>query len=162
MKFEDKHTFDKPAATVIKMFSDRVYFERKYKDLGFTDIEVLEHEKTDSKFRIKVRYVAKNDVALPEFAKKFIPAKMVVVQQDAWDLKRMTGRLEVEIRGTPVKVACDMTLKDEGKGSANLLKWTISCPIPLVGSKLEQLTADDIRAKAANDIATTRRILADY
>lgn len=162
MKFDDKHTFDKPAASVMTMFSDRDYFERKYKALGFTDIHVLEHDKSGDKFRIKVRYTATNDVALPEFAKKFIPSAMVVTQQDAWDLKRMTGRIDVEIRGTPVKVACDMSLKNEAKGSANYLKWTVTCGIPLVGGKLEQLTADDIKAKAGNDVATTRRILADY
>jgi hypothetical protein len=162
MKFDDKHSFDKPAATVMKMFSDQQYFERKYQALGFTDIQVLEHEKTATRFRIKVRYTAKNDVPVPEFAKKFIPATTVVVQQDAWDLSKMTGRIEAEIKGAPVKVSCDMSLKDDGKGAANLLKWNVSCGIPLIGGKIEKITADDIQAKAANDIATTRKILADY
>lgn len=162
MKFENKHSFNKPAATVIKMFSDRAYFERKYKALGFTGIEVVEHEKTDKQFRIKVRYTAKNDVQVPDLLKKFMPGSITVVQEDRWDLARMTGRLDVEIKGTPVKVACEMTLKDEGKGSANHLKWTITSSVPLVGGKLEKLTADDIQAKAANDVATTQRILADY
>ncbi len=162
MKFDDKHSFDKPAAAVMKMFSDKAYFERKYKALGFTDIEVLEHDKSATKFRIKVRYTTKNDVAVPDFAKKFIPAMAVVTQSDSWDISKMTGRIEAEIKGAPVKVICDMTLKDEGKGSANLLKWNISCGIPLIGGKIEKLTADDIKAKAGNDVATTRKILADY
>ncbi len=162
MKFDDKHSFNKPAATVMKMFSDRAYFERKYKDLGFTGIEVLEHEKSDKQFRIKVRYTARNDVQVPDMLKKFMPSAINVVQEDRWDLARMTGRLEVEIKGTPVKVSADMTLKDEGKGSANQLKWTVSSSVPLLGGKLEKLTADDIKAKASNDIATTQRILADY
>lgn len=162
MKFDDKHSFDKPAATVLKMFSDQAYFERKYKELGFTAIEVLDLEKSDSRFRIKTSYTAKTNVPLPDFAKKFIPSTAAVTQQDAWDLKRMTGRIDVEIKGTPVKVSCDMTLKDEGKGSANYLKWTITCSLPLIGGKIEKLTADDIQAKAGNDVATTRRILADY
>lgn len=162
MKFESKHTFGKPASVVIKMFTDRAYFERKYKMLKFTEIEVLDHRKTDSQFSITVRYTAKNSVALPDFAKKFLPSTMVVTQTDTWDIKKMTGRLDVEIKGTPVKVSSDMTLKDEGKGSANTLKWNISCPIPLVGGKVEKLTADDINAKADDDVATTRSILADY
>ncbi|MES0874511.1 DUF2505 domain-containing protein [Sinimarinibacterium thermocellulolyticum] len=162
MKFDDKHSFNKPAATVIKMFSDRAYFERKYQMLGFTGIEVLEHEKSDKHFRIKVRYIAKNDVQVPDMLKKFMPGQITVVQQDAWDLTRMTGRLDVEIKGTPVKVSADMTLKDEGKGSANHLKWTVSCSVPLVGGKLEKLTADDIQAKAGRDVATTQKILNDY
>ncbi len=162
MKFDDKHTFDKPAATVLKMFSDKAYFERKYKDLGFSEIEVLEHEKSATRFRIKVRYAAKNTVAVPDFAKKFIPATAIVTQSDTWDLSKMTGRIEAEIKGAPVKVVCDMTLKDEGKGAANQLKWNISCGIPLVGGKIEKITADDIQAKAGNDVAVTRKILGDY
>lgn len=162
MKFDDKHTFDKPAATVMKMFSDKAYFERKYQALGFTNIEVVEHEKSATKFRIKVRYDAKNTVAVPDFAKKFIPGTASITQVDAWDLTKMTGRIEAEIKGAPVKVVCNMTLKDEGKGAANHLKWEISCGIPLIGGKIEKVTAEDIQAKAANDVATTRKILADY
>jgi hypothetical protein len=162
MKFETKHTFDKPAATVIKMFSDRSYFERKYAGLGFTAIEVLEHDKSDSRFRIKVRYTAQSNAPVPDFAKKFLPSTMVVTQQDSWDLKTLTGRLEVEIKGAPVKVACDMALKDDGKGAANQLRWNVSCGIPLVGGKIEKITAEDIQAKESADIATTRKILADY
>ena len=162
MKFDDKHAFDKSAATVLKMFSDRAYFERKYKDLGGWDIEVLECEKTATKFRIKCRYSMKSNVPLPEFAKKFVPDTASITQVDAWDLKTMTGRLEAEIKGAPVKVAADMTLKADGKGSANHLKWNISCGIPLIGGKIEKIVADDIQAKAAADISVSRKILADY
>ncbi len=162
MKFDDKHVFNKPAATVLKMFSDRAYFERKYKDLGFWNIEVLEHDKTDKKFRIKVRYSAKNDAALPEFAKKFMAESNVVTQSDTWDLERKTGRLEAEIRGVPVKVAADMTLKDEGAGCANHLKWNLSCGIPLIGGKLEQVVGDDIKAKSKTDVAKSVALLSNY
>ncbi|HVT36340.1 MAG TPA: DUF2505 domain-containing protein, partial [Nevskiaceae bacterium] len=107
MKFDDKHSFDKPAATVIKMFSDQKYFERKYKDLGGWDINVLECEKSDKKFRIKVRYTMKSNVPLPEFAKKFVPDTAVITQTDSWDIASRTGRLEADIKGAPVKVAAD-------------------------------------------------------
>ena len=162
MKFDDKHSFDKPASAVIKMFGDRAYFERKYKDLSFWNIEVLEHEKSATKFRIKVRYTTKNDAPIPDFAKKFLGESTQVTQQDAWDLDRKTGRLDIEIKGVPVKATADMVLKDEGKGSANNLKWNVSCGIPLVGGKLEKVVADDIQAKSKADIAASRKILADY
>ncbi len=162
MKFDDKHTFDKPASTVIKMFSDQKYFERKYKDLGGWDISVLECEKTAKKFRIKCCYTMKSNVPLPDFVKKFVPETAVITQTDTWDIAAMTGRLEVSIKGAPVKVVADMTLKNEGKGSANNLKWDVSCGIPLVGGKIEKIVVDDIHAKAKADIAATRNILKDY
>lgn len=162
MKFDDKHAFSKPVATVLKMFSDRTYFERKYKDLGFSNIEVLEHDKTDKKFRIKVRYSARNDAPLPDFAKKFLSENNVVTQSDTWDLVKKTGRIEAEIRGVPVRVTADMALKDEGAGCANHLKWDLSCGIPFIGGKLEQVVGDDIKAKSKTDIAKSRAILESY
>lgn len=162
MQFADKHTFDQPAATVLKMFSDKAYFERKYKELGFRDIQVLEHSVDAKRFRIKVRYTAPNSAPLPDFAKKFLGETNTVVQSDAWDLERKTGRLEAEIKGVPVKVSADMRLADEGAGSANTLKWSLSCGIPLIGGKLEQVVAGDIKAKGAADLAKSREILKGY
>ena len=162
MQFNDKHVFDKPAATVLKMFSDKAYFERKYKDLGYTNIEVLEHVADAKKFRIKVRYSAPNSAPVPDFARKFLGATNVVTQSDTWDLERRTGRLEAEIRGVPVKVSADMKLADEAGGSANRLTWSLSCGIPLLGGKLEQLVAGDIQAKGKTDLAKSREILKGY
>lgn len=163
MQFNDKHAFDKPVATVLKMFSDRAYFERKYRELGFGSVEVLEHSADARRFRIKVRYHARNSSPqIPDFAKKFLGETNVVTQTDTWDLDRKTGRLEAEIRGVPVKVTADMKLADEGTGSANTLKWNVSCGIPLVGGKLEQVVAGDIQAKAKADLAKSREILQGY
>ena len=162
MQFNDKHSFDKPAASVIKMFADKAYLERKYKDLGFRNIEVLEHSVDAKKFRIKVRYSAPNSAPLPDFAKKFLGETNVITQTDSWDIEKKTGRLDAEIRGVPVKVYADMTLKDEGAGSANTLKWNLNCGIPFIGGKLEEVVAGDIKAKSKGDMAKSREILKSY
>jgi hypothetical protein len=93
MQFNDKHSFDKPAASVLKMFSDRAYFERKYRELGYRDIEVLEHALDARRFRITVRYTAPNSAPVPDFAKKFLGQTNSVTQSDTWDLEKRTGRL---------------------------------------------------------------------
>jgi hypothetical protein len=162
MQFNDKHTFDKPAATVLKMFSDKAYFERKYKELGFTSVQVLEHTADARKFRIKVRYLAPNSAPVPDFAKKFLGEKNEITQTDTWDLEKKTGRIDAEIKGVPVKVGADMRLTDEGAGSANAMKWTLSCGIPLLGGKLEQIVSGDIQSKSRIDLAKSREILKGY
>lgn len=162
MKFDDKHSYDKPAANVLKMYSDRKFFERKYQELGVKNLEVLECTSTDAQFRIKCRFAIKNDAPLPDFAKKFMATDNIVTQTDTWDLKSRTGRLDVEIKGVPAKVSCEMALKDEGKGAANHFKWNISCGIPFVGGKLEQVLSDDIRSKSARDLSISKKILNDY
>jgi len=40
-----------------------------------------------------------------------------------------------------------MTLKDEATGSSKHFRWNISCGIPLIGGKLEQVVTGDIQAK---------------
>ncbi|NKF23792.1 DUF2505 domain-containing protein [Solimonas marina] len=162
MKQELKQTFDKPASTVIKMFGDRQYFERKYAELGFKNVQVLEHDKKGDQFTIRVRYTAKADVALPDFAKKFVPAEMTITQRDSWDMAKKVGQLEVELAGLPLKVGAAMRLVDSGKGSTNTIAWEIKCSVPLVGGKLEKLLMSDIEAKADADLAASRKILADY
>ena len=162
MQFNDKHSFDRPAATVIKMFSDKAYFERKYKDFGYKNIKVLEHVADAKRFRIKVQYEAPNSAPIPDFAKKFLGETNVVTQSDTWDLEKKTGRLEAEIKGVPVKISADMKLADEGAGSANTLRWNLSCGIPLLGGKLEQIVATDIQSKAKSDVAKSREILKNY
>lgn len=162
MNFTDMHSFDQPADKVIKMFSDKAYFEKKYKGLGFTGVQVVEHSADGGKFRIKVRYSAKSDAPIPDFAKKFLAATNEVTQTDSWDTAKKTGRIEAEIRGVPVKVSADMTLKDEGGGCANHMKWSLNCGIPFIGGKLEEVVAGDIKAKSKLDQAQSRKLLAAY
>lgn len=144
------------------MYADRRFFERKYAAIGARDIAVLEHEKTPERFSIKCRYTVSNDAAIPELAKKFLGREMVVTQQDEWDIAKRTGRLQLELKGTPAKITAEMRLSDEGKGSVNLMQWTVDCRIPLVGGKLEKIIADDIRTRSKSDLAASRTILADY
>lgn len=162
MQFNDKHAFSKNADAVMRMYSDKEFFLRKYKESGFTDIKVLEHEKNGDKFRIKCQYAMKTDVPVPGFAKKFLPDSSTVIQEDSWDCKAKKGRLSIEMKGMPAKIACDMTLADAGNGSANSFKWDINVKIPLIGGKVEDLIATDIKAKSKKDHAITAKILESY
>ena len=162
MQFTDKHAFKKNADTVMRMYSDKEFFLRKYKESGFWDIKVLEHEKNGDKFRIKCQYTMKTDVPVPGFAKKFLPESSSVVQEDAWDCKTKKGRLSIEIKGMPARISCDMTLADEPGGSANSFRWNVSVSVPLIGGKVEDLISSDIKAKSKRDHATTSKILEDY
>lgn len=162
MKFDDKHLLDKSADAVMKMYADRAFFERKYKEVGASNVQVLEHEKSDKKFRIKCTYTLPASPKMPGFVTKFIGDSTTIIQEDVWDISAKTGKLNVEIKGAPVKISCDMVLKDEGKGSSNNFKWNVSSGIPLIGGKLEAFIADDIKSKSAADLNATKKILKDY
>ncbi len=162
MKFDDNHAFEKPVDTVLEMFSDRAYFEKKYKNLGFSDIEVLDCDKSGDRFLIKVRYAATSDAPIPQFAKKVLGDKNIVTQQDEWNLKSKTGRITIDVKGVPVKLGCEMRLQPEGKGSVNRMSWSISCGIPLIGGKLEKIIGDDILSKSDKDRTVSAKLLESY
>ena len=46
--------------------------------------------------------------------------------------------------------------------ASNTLKWNLSCGIPLIGGKLEQIVGSDIQSKAKTDLAKSREILKGY
>jgi hypothetical protein len=162
MKFEERHSFDQPADTVMRMYADKAFFDRKYKEIGAIECELLDHQKTDTRFSVKYRLVMKSDAPLPEVAKKIMGDTVKMVQQDAWDLGKRTGRIEIDIKGAPLKVSADMKVVDEGGKGVNVQSWNVSCSIPLVGGKIEAAIAEDIKAKSKRDLAVSRKIILDY
>lgn len=162
MQFEESHRFDKPAATVLRMFTDKDYFVRKYQELGFSGVEVLAHEDDGDHFEITVRYEAPSDAPVPGFAKKFLRERNTVTQTDRWDRGTMRGSIDAEIQGLPAKIHADMTLTDDGEGAVNRIVWRIDCGIPLVGGKIAKLIAEDIQTKSRRDQAKSRELLENY
>lgn len=162
MKFEERHTFDQPAETVMRMYADKAFFDRKYKEIGAIECEMLDHQKSDARFAVKYRLVLKSDAPLPEVAKKIMGDTVKMVQQDAWDIAKRTGRIDIEIKGAPLKISADMKLVDEGGKGVNVQNWNVSCSIPLVGGKIEAAIAEDIKAKSRRDLAASRKIILDY
>ena len=161
-QYEERQSFDQPTETVLRMFSDRAYFERKYAASGGWDIQVLEHERSGKRFRIKCSYSRKPDAEVPGFARKIIGDAVHLTQEDVWDLETATGHLDIRIRNTPIRMGAGMCVAGEPGGCVNLLRWTLTCAVPLVGSKLEQLLATEMRNKAAADLEISRRLLAAY
>ena len=161
-QYEERQSFDQPREKVLRMFSDRAYFERKYAASGGWDIKVLEHELSGKRFRIKCSYSRKPDADVPGFARKFIGDSVQLTQEDVWDLDSASGQLNIEIRNAPIRMSAQMRVVDEPGGCANVLQWTLTCPVPLLGSKLEQMLAKEMRDKAAADLEISRKLLAAY
>ncbi|MDP3870859.1 DUF2505 domain-containing protein [Phenylobacterium sp.] len=161
-KIDLEHKFSKGVASVWKMYSDRAFFERKYQDAGYSNIEVLDFQSSAKGFSITVRYDAGSDAPMPDFARKFIGERINITQTDAWDAASKTGKITTEIKGAPVKVTAEMKLEGDAKSAVNKMKWTLSCGIPLVGGKLEALFGEDIKVKSARDQKASTKILADY
>ncbi len=161
-KISLEHQFSKSVDKVWAMYSDRAFFENKYKATGCTNIEVLDHKSSDKGFSITVRYDAKSDAPVPSFAKKFMAERVTVTQTDSWDAATKTGKISTEIKGMPVQLMADMKLETSGQGAVNKMNWTLTSGIPLVGGKLESIVAEDVKIKSARDQVASAKLLADY
>lgn len=159
--YNDVQAFTQDADLILRMFSDQAYFEQKYAQTA-SACEIVECEKTDSRFRIKAKLKMPTEAPVPGFAKKFIADSMTVIQQDTWDLNSRKGKLEIEIVGAPISVSADMELVSTDKGCENRMRWTFTCKVPLVGGKVEQMIQNDVCAKAPRDLEVSRKIAATY
>lgn len=162
MRKEQIQQYTRPAHILLKMLADRRYYERKYAALGYQAIDVLEHEASDDRFRIKVRFQAEPKLPLPGIARKFVSGLQTVVQEDRWDLSTSTGLLLIDLHGLPIKVSADMSLRDKPKGAVNLLNWDIRCAIPLIGAKLEAVMLAEVQARVDSDLEASHGLIVHY
>lgn len=162
MKFEERHEFEQSADTVMKMYSDPVFFDRKYRDLGTIACQLLDRSESGNHFSVRYQLEMESNAPLPEAAKKVIGGTINMIQTDSWDIQARKGRIEIEIKGAPIKVHADMSLVDEAGKGVNIQSWEVSCRIPLIGKKIEAAVAEDIKIKSRKDLAVSRNIIADY
>ncbi len=162
MQEKRKARFPKNSETVIRMFSDREYFLKKYEICGATNIRLLDHELDGDRFTIEITRDVPADVPVPAFAKKFMADTMTVVQRDTWDLDSKTGQLHIDLRGVPVQISCDMTLEDEGENSILHMDFDCRANVPLIGKKVERLVLDDVIRKIEVDTEAGIQLLANY
>lgn len=163
MKFEESFDFDHRASTVMRMFGDEAYYERKYQRLGGRPPEVLDCQRGDGRFSITVRHMLDPEaMPFPDFMKKRIGDRLVLRQTDAWQLDAHTGRIEIDIRSTPVHISIDLQLVDREPGARLKLAFDIRADVPLLGRKIERAVAEPITRRMRADLEESRRLAADY
>ena len=162
MQYKEQNTHGITSEVVLRMFTDKSYFLNKYNKVGATDVEVLDCVQTESTFSITTSRHVAVEAPVPVFAKKLVPDRITVIQTDTWNLKSKPGTLDIQFKGVPVAITCAMSLRDQGSECIQDLNFTLKVNVPLIGGKLEQLLADDLRHKFAADAAAARELLADY
>lgn len=162
MKYSERIDYSQSSAELLNVFSNPEFFKAKYAATGAHDIQVLESEKSNGHFRIKVSRKVPTDVPIPSFAKSLVPAHITLVQTDTWDLEKGVGSLDIEFIGIPVRVRCELVLNDVVGRAVEDLQFDIRVNLPLIGGKLEQLLADDLKVKFAKDTEVTLDMLPMY
>lgn len=161
MKFQEKNIYPFAADTVLKVFSDQDYFLTKYKHAGALNIQLLESVQADGKSRIKISRDVNVDVNIPAFAQRFVPRQITIIQADHWDTARRTGHIDIQFKGMPAEVRCDMLLIEQGGQSVLELNFNVKINVPLIGEKLATVLAEDLKKKFQTDSKQAQKAMAD-
>lgn len=160
MKHRTVSKYPAPSATVLKMFSDPAFHQKKLEALKLPKFQILEQKASGSEFRIRVeRHVP---VDAPGAVKKFVPAVSKVVNEEIWNSASKSGKVKAEPQGVPVTITCTVACKDEGTGCAFTYDWNIEARIPFVGGVLEKFVASDMEQRMAEETRIGAQLLAGY
>lgn len=162
MKYSERIHYQHSSVDLLQMFSNPEFFKAKYSATGARDIQVLAMEKANGRFCIKVSRKVPTDVPIPSFARSLVPQDITLIQTDSWDMEKGTGSLDIEFVGIPVRVHCELVLKDVAGKAVEDLHFDIRVNVPLIGGKLEKLLADDLKVKFARDTEVTFGMIPGY
>lgn len=132
-------TYDAPVAAVAAMLADPAFREKVCDFQG-----VLRHsvsvEGAGAGMRVTIDQVQPAR-GIPSFATKFVGDEINIVQKESWSsAERAT--VEVTIPGKPGEMTGSVSLNESGGTTTEVVEFTITVRIPLVGSKIEGLIGD--------------------
>lgn len=160
MKYRETIDYPVSCAQVLAKFATAGFLQAKYAGQGATNIALLDQSRDGDTTRFTFSRDVPVQVDVPAFARSLVPATITLIQTDTWNAATRTGRLDIEFKGMPVKLRCDMRLEDRAGGAHHTLDFDIQVNVPLIGGKLEKLLAEDLRMKFQHDTAVSQALVA--
>lgn len=151
--------YPRPAAEVLRHFTDRGFQERRLAAIGSADAQVLEYQFDGRHFRMRTRRRVALDASAPGFIAKALGSGMAVVYEESWDAELGTGSVSFEFPGVPVQIACRTQIVDAAGGSCMTYDWEIRAKVPMVGGQVEKLLVSDLEIKLPAEVAAGRRLM---
>lgn len=151
MKFYETINYPVSCEHVLSKFITAEFLQAKYEGQGATNIRLLDQSREGDTTRYTFTRDVPVQVKVPAFARSMVPKTITLIQTDSWNTTTRSGRLDIEFKGMPVKLSCDMLLEDEPSGTHHTLDFDIHVNVPLIGGKLEKLLAEDLQLKFQHD-----------
>jgi hypothetical protein len=154
--------FPYSAEEVFQTGISKDYIEAKAPALGHEDAELLELEDGPDGGRGRARYTVESDV--PSWAKKMLPSRNTVTESHSWPGRGSDGgrsyAFTANVAGVPVEIRGSVRIVPTGPTSCRSeARVEVKASLPLVGGKLEDLVAADLRRTMAGEAEYMRRWL---
>lgn len=142
MKFRHALTYDAPPDEVFAMLSDPAFREKvcAAQQVVSADVRLTP---SGSGFTLEMDQV-QNTAGLPAIAKKIAGDTTEVTLKESWS-SPSRGSLEIIAPGKPTSASGTITLAPDGGGTVETVDLDVKVKVPLIGGKLENLMADNIK-----------------
>lgn len=149
--------YDAPAPEVFALFNDPDFIAGRLEDSGAPDAQVMTVDSTQDGVKIVTRQSIPASV-LPSMVASMIPGDPATERTEDWhvDGDNYVAQFSVIVKGAPATIKGTMTLSPDGTGSTLVVKGEAAVPIPLFGSKIEAVIAEQIGALLATEETYTR------
>jgi hypothetical protein len=157
-----------PAEKVFAAMTDPEYLRARLRELGGPGSGLLEHDANPEGARYRLKQgLSESD--LPPIVGKVMNGDLSIERTET--LRRISpgsygGDVDVKISGAPASAAGTMSLADEGSGdgagSLFEVHADVTVKVPLVGGKIEEIVAEQVRRLLEAETAFTVRWLGSH
>jgi hypothetical protein len=153
-----------PAEKVFATMTDKQYLQARLQEIGGPGSAILDHEATSESARYELRQgLSERD--LPPIVGKVMNGDLAIVRTET--LNRTSpghygGDVDVAIPGAPASASGTMSLVDDGAGSLFEVHADVTVRVPLIGGKIEEIVADQVRRLLEAETAFTVRWLGSH
>ena len=153
-----------PAEKVFATMTDEEYLRARLRELGGPGSDLLEHEAgpDGGRYRLKQGLSEKD---LPPIVGKVMQGDLAIQRTETL---RRTGQgayggdVDVAISGVPASATGTMRLADNGAGSDFEVHADVEVKVPLIGGKIEEIVAGQVRRLLEAETAFTVRWLESH
>jgi hypothetical protein len=143
---DHRSTFDFPADKVFATMTDPEYLRARLRELGGPGSELLEHEADAEHARYRLRQ-GLSEKDLPSIVGKVVSGDLAIERTETLNRSGdgYAGDVAVKIQGAPASASGTMQLTPTNGGSTFEVHTDVSVSVPLIGGKIEEIVADQVR-----------------
>jgi hypothetical protein len=159
-----RSTLAYPAEKVFAAMTNKEYLEARLREIGGPGSALLDHEATPESARYELKQgLAEQD--LPPIVGKVMNGDLAIIRTETLNRTqpgRYSGDVDVAIPGAPASASGSMALADEGAGSLFEVRADVTVKVPLIGGKIEEIVADQVRRLLEAETEFTVRWLGSH
>ena len=149
--------YDAPPAAVFSLFQDPDFMAGRLADSGAPDATVVSIDPSPDGVRIVTRQSIPASV-LPSMVASMMQGDPLTERTEDWHAhgEGYVAEFSLVVKGAPASIKGTMTLSPAGTGSTLVISGQATVPIPMFGSKIEGVIAEQIGTLLGHEETYTR------